>query len=592
MFKSTPKHIPVAFYLLFLAGIVVVFCFYLNSKYIVFEKPINTIQIELDDHTIETGIPIMYANKNYGTKTNYQTVYRFKKINDSVLEINNLSKDNISRFRIYFEIPGENFILKKIIISNKNKQYTAHLNHINSFENIKIRSSNTFDVSTNNGYLEYPYAIINKIPYINIAFGILFLISVLFYTLRKTNILTPLFEANKKDYVFVFFLVSIFLVEPIYNIALIVAFVFYIKDFNWELFKKNKINFLFIALFFVYFLNTIFVKENEIREFSTVERLLPFVFIPILMASIKLNNAMYYLMLSGLFIGFFLFSTSLMDFILLEKNEYFSFQEFSKYYHPVYLSYLIFISICFFQQYYHKKETYIFQLILFMFLIFLGSKLVIVISIVLYLLLLIKFKKTSILYIGLIFPFLISIFLFKPLQQRFDEVLNLNDLSVLKVNKLENSNDSRVNGLTLRLILWRESVATLSGWKEFTFGNGVSKSKLKDLKNRLENFGLKHHSDYNSHNQYVDTFWRTGFIGLIALILIFITAFRMGLKQKNRILLIVTLFLFFSMLTESVFGRVRGVYFITTILLILTNSNFNYKMGESITPFQNKDSDK
>ena len=179
----------------------------------------------------------------------------------------------------------------------------------------------------------------------------------LFYTLRKTNILTPLFEANKKDYVFVFFLVSIFLVEPIYNIALIVAFVFYIKDFNWELFKKNKINFLFIALFFVYFLNTIFVKENEIREFSTVERLLPFVFIPILMASIKLNNAMYYLMLSGLLIGFFLFSTSLMDFILLEKNEYFSFQEFSKYYHPVYLSYLIFISICFFQQYYHKKET-------------------------------------------------------------------------------------------------------------------------------------------------------------------------------------------------------------------------------------------
>lgn len=389
-----------------------------------------------------------------------------------------------------------------------------------------------------------------------------------------------------------FFLVSIFLVEPIYNIALIVAFVFYIKDFNWELFKKNKINFLFIALFFVYFLNTIFVKENEIREFSTVERLLPFVFIPILMASIKLNNAMYYLMLSGLLIGFFLFSTSLMDFILLEKNEYFSFQEFSKYYHPVYLSYLIFISICFFQQYYHKKETYIFQLILFMFLIFLGSKLVIVISIVLYLLLLIKFKKTSILYIGLIFPFLISVFLFKPLQQRFDEVLNLNDLSVLKVNKLENSNDSRINGLTLRFILWRESVATLSGWKEFTFGNGVSKSKLKDLKNRLENFGLKHHSDYNSHNQYVDTFWRTGFIGLIALILIFITAFRMGLKQKNRILLIVTLFLFFSMLSESVFGRVRGVYFITTILLILTNSNFNYKTGGSITSFQNKDSDK
>ena len=589
MFKSTPKQIPFAFYLLFLTGIVVFFGFYLNSKYIVFEKPINTIQVELDKHTIESGIPIMYANKNYGTNINYQTVYRFKKINDSVVEINNLSEDNISRFRIYFEIPGVNFKLKKVIISNNNKQSTAPLNQINSFENIKIHSSDTFDVNTHNGYLEYPYTIINKMPYLNIAFGILFLISVLFFALLKTNILIPLFEANKKDYVFIFFLVSIFLVEPIYNIALIVAFIFYIKDFNWNLFKKNKINFLFIAFFLIYFLNTIFVKEHEVREFSTVERLLPFVFIPILMASIKLNNAMYYLMLSGLLIGLFLFSTSLMDFILLENNEYFSFEEFSKYYHPVYLSYLLFISICFFQQYYHKTEKYFFQLILFMFLIFLGSKLVIVISIVLLLLFLIKFKKKSVLYIGLILTLLFSIFLFKPLQQRFEEVLNLNDLSILKENKLENPNDSRINGLTLRLILWRESVATLSGWKEFTFGNGVSKSKLNDLNNRLENLGLKHHLHYNSHNQYIDTFWRTGFVGSIVLILIFITAFKMGVKQKSGMLLIITSFLFFSMLTESVFGRVRGVYFITTILLILTNSNFNYNMGGNITSSQNKD---
>ena len=63
----------------------------------------------------------------------------------------------------------------------------------------------------------------------------------------------------------------------------------------------------------------------------------------------------------------------------------------------------------------------------------------------------------------------------------------------------------------------------------------------------------------------------------------------MGVKQKSGMLLIITSFLFFSMLTESVFGRVRGVYFITTILLILTNSNFNYNMGGNITSSQNKD---
>lgn len=558
-----------------LLGIVAVSCAYLYNKYTVFAEPIDVIQVELDKHTLEKGIPILYARSQKGVKMDFETVYKFKKVNDSIIELTNLQEQSITGFRIYFEFPGKDFTLKRILLSNDTNNKEVSLKEIKSYEHIKVQDKQTFDVHTNNGYLEYPYTIVANVPYLKIAAALLFLFVGVFLFFKKTKFISIILEADRKNYLFILFLLSLYSFAPIYNITLIIGLVFYIKDFSWQYFKENKINILFVLLFLVYFFNNLLIEGNVSGDFSTVERLLPMILIPVLMACIRMKNAMFYLMLSGLLIGFFLFLTSLLDFLIQNDYEYFSFSEFSKYYHPVYVSYLLVLIVFYLQQYYHHKEKYFIQLICFIFLIFLGSKLVLISSFILFLLFFLKVKRSVTLLLLLLL--ISAIFLFKPLQNRFSEVLNSDDLSILKESPIQDFNDSRINGLTLRLILWREALATMNGWQEVVFGNGVSKSKLKDLNRRLEKLGLLNHTNYNPHNQFIDTFWRTGFIGLGVLLLIFLAAFRMSLVSGNKTLMIFVLFMFLCMFTESFFGRVRGIYFFTTALLILTNSNFNYE---------------
>lgn len=560
-----------------LSALAVYCCIYLVSNYQFANESVSGIKVELNKEALDKGIPLLYTNRNNEAIIDLQKPYRFQKINDSVIILNGLEKIGLSKFRVYFEYPGNNFRLKKLTLFSKNLSKEITLNSIKAYEGIKKQDNLFFDVKSKNAFIEYPYILINKIPYLKIILGISFFVFILNLILQKTEILDLLFKIRKQDVLFSIFLFSIFLFAPLYNITLIIALIFYIRYFDWKLFKKNNINFLFVILFLVYLLNNIFISSNVVNEFSTVERLVPFVLIPVLMASVKFDNALYYLMLSALSIGFVLVATSLLDFIILGRNEYFSFKEFSNNYHPVYLSYLFFLVICFLQQYYYGKEKYFLQAIFFVLLIFLGSKLVLLVTLPLYLLFFFRIKRNPIVYIILGLIFLSSIFLFKPLQNRFSDILNFNDLSILKETKIHDSNDIRINGLTLRLILWKETIATMDGLDEFIFGNGVSKFKSKDLMIRLTKLGLIHHNGLNPHNQYIDTFWRTGFIGLLILMLIFIKALMISIKNKDKLLLIFTLFLMFGLVTESVFGRVRGVYFITTVLLILTNTNFHYE---------------
>ncbi|GAA4941858.1 hypothetical protein GCM10023314_13590 [Algibacter agarivorans] len=551
---------------------------YLWTNYQLVNVAVSGIKVELNKNALDKGIPLLYTNRNKEATIDLQKPYRFKKINDSVIILDNLEDLDISKFRVYFEYPGTNYMFRKLTVFSKNLSNEISLDDIKEHEGVKKQDDLFFDVKMHNSFLEYPFVLIDKIPYLKITFGILFVGLLLYFFLLKTSVFDLLLTLKKEDILFAMFLLSIFSFAPLYNIALILGVPFYIKYFDWKLFKENKLNILFILFFIVYLINNICISNSVANEFSTIERFVPFIFIPILMASIKFSNALYYLMLSALAIGIVLFTSSLLDFIILERHEYFSFKQFSKYYHPVYLSYLFFLVICFLQQYYHHREKYILQGVFLLFLIFLGSKLVLLVAVPLYLLFHLNVKRKSVIFVVLCVMLLPSVLLFKPLQKRFNDILNFNDLSLLKETKIHDSNDSRVNGLTLRLILWKEAIATLNGFDEFAFGNGVSRLRAEDLRARLTSLGLIHHKGLNPHNQYVDTFWRTGFIGFIVLILIFAQSIIMGVKSKNKILLIFTLFLMFSFITESVFGRVRGVYFITVSLLILTNTNFNYKL--------------
>ncbi|MDG1571470.1 O-antigen ligase family protein [Robiginitalea sp. M366] len=571
-------------YLFLIIGFAFICILYINKKYSFFSTGFDTIRVELNKTALHKGLPILYAYKNFSADLDFKKVYKFQKANDSTILLEGLDDEKISKFRIYFEYPGKEFKLKKLTFLKDNKELSSLvLSEFFSSENIEVKVDGVFNVLEVNGFIELPYTICNKIPYFRFFLTISLLVIVFLFLLIETNIVNELSKAKTKEYIFIAYLFSIYSAHPLFNILLIISLFFYIKNLDVKSFSSNWINLLFLAFFVVYFLNTLFIRVGEIRDFSMVEKFLPFVFIPLLLSSIRLKESIYYLMVSGLFLSLFLFTFALIDYGITINKEFFSFENFSKFLHPVYVSYLLFLSICYLETRVDYKFKSALQLFLFVALILLGSKLVLIACVALYLAFYISLKRNIKKILAGAFIILLFGVLFKPIQTRFNEILNLHDLSVLNEEYVD-SNDPRVNGLSIRILVWKEVFSTFDNWKEYIFGKGVTASNFKELKQRLNNKGLVHHSSYNPHNQFVDTFWKTGAFGLVILLAIPTWAFVVGIKTRNKLLMVFSLFLFVSMLTESVFGRVRGVYFFTTVLLLLTNNN----CYNEISHFRNK----
>ncbi|GAL82111.1 hypothetical protein JCM19274_9 [Algibacter lectus] len=341
-----------------------------------------------------------------------------------------------------------------------------------------------------------------------------------------------------------------------------------VRSISWTAIKAQKINLIIIGFFLIYLLNNLFISEESFNEMSTIERFLPFIILSVVLPSIGHRKFLALFPVSAFAIGFGFLLTSIFDVFIHHNFEFLSFDLFTKYIHPVYFSYLLFFSICFIDLNYKGKNKYILEFILFVFLIFSGSKMVFLFSLVVVSLNFIKNKKTTL----LILPLAIIVVLFSPLKHRFSEIINKEDLTVLNEKHIEKPNDTRVNGLTLRLILWRETLATMNGI-DYVFGKGVSKQTNKTLQKRLYVLGLTHHLNFNPHNQYVDTFWRTGIIGLLLLISIPIYSLVIGgVKRRDKLLIQFSLFMLAVMCSESIFGRVNGIYFFSTVILILMNT--------------------
>ena len=210
------------------------------------------------------------------------------------------------------------------------------------------------------------------------------------------------------------------------------------------------------------------------------------------------------------------------------------------------------------------------QGVLFFFLILAGSKLVITLTFIIYVSLVVKnLKAASVMVIGLA-----AMAFFPPVQKRFNEILNIDDLSVIKEQVIVDNNDPRVNGLTLRLLLWQESINVIETIPEFVFGKGVGKATDDLLKLNLVKRGLGKYQRFSTHNQFINIFMRAGLIGVLALLMIVVFGFYKAIKNKNKMLLIMVIMFTFAMLTESVFQRVLGIYFFTTVLLFLVKPSF------------------
>jgi len=345
-----------------------------------------------------------------------------------------------------------------------------------------------------------------------------------------------------------------------------------VRNFNLKQFLAERVNLIFIACFLVLFLNDLFVADSGYHNLKPTETYLPLLILPIYITSIRNSKSLICFPFSAIILGVVMFLTSFVDAVIFKNLSYFSFDEFAKFTHPVYYSYLVAFSIFYIFLYSDIAKTYknIIQGLLFFFLILAGSKLVITLTFLIYLSLVIRNKKA----VALMAVGLAVLAFFPPVKKRFKEILNVDDLSVVKEHVITDNNDPRVNGLTLRFLLWQESINVVNTPSEIVFGKGVGKSTDELLRSNLVKRGLGKYQRYSTHNQFVNIFMRAGLIGVFSLLLIIIYAFYQAIINKNKMLLIIVILLTFAMLTESVFQRVLGIYFFTTVLLFLMKPIF------------------
>lgn len=531
---------------------------YFNKSFVKTDAKINKIEI-ISNSVLNDNELILYVAEN--KDIDYVKPYKFTKINDSVYSTNLDKETNLSKFRIYFPFQNKNLYIKSISINNR---ININLSKFRTSDDLKFKN-NILNCYSENGYIESPFFYYNNHNLLFITVLIIIIMLIIITLFEKSDLFK--FDVNKPSSIgIIFFIISIYLPPPIYNIGLVVSLIFIVQEFKFNYFISNKMNLLFILYFLILFLNDIFIGIEGITNLKATEKYLPFLILPIYASTVRNEKYLIFFPISAIFLGFGMLITSLINAIMIGNLNFISFNDFTKYVHPVYFSYLLFFSI-FFVKLNCKKYSIHLQTILFLFLVLSGSKLVLITTLIAYLFFFFKQKNVVI----IIISFLLVLLVFSPTKERFQEVLSIGDLNATNQEYFENPNDNQINGLTIRLILWEESLKATSTFEKILYGNGVSSETRDIMKSRMIKRGLKSHSDYMSHNQYVETFMKSGLIGLISLLSIIIYCFYIYIKRKNKMLLVISFILCCSMLTESVFERVTGIYFFSTVILLILN---------------------
>jgi hypothetical protein len=557
---------------------IVITFLYINNKFVLKNEKIESIELCLNKPYAETS-PIIYIIDKNDIGFDFAKPYRGKVLNDSIIFFNMENQLGIRKIRFYFEKKIDELTINKITFNTLNDKRDIELASLIEGNNMHVlnkqESNFIVNVQTNNDYLEVPkyYFYPNdKISLVKIFCGVLIVLSALFFLFKKLKLFTQIKIPRLADFSIILFLISIYLPHPIFNITLIFSVLVVIKNFNYKNFISDKINIIFISYFLLLFLNDLFITKSGYSNLKSTETYLPLLILPIYISCIKNSKLLICFPISAIIMGIGLFLTSIADATIFMNLDYFSFNEFSKFTHPVYFSYLLSFSI-FYVLLFVKMDRFqknIVQVILFLFLILAGSKMVITLTLFIYAVLFVKSKTAIIVMLsGIIF-----LIFFPPVQNRFKEILNIDDLSIVNDKIITNNNDPRVNGLTLRLLLWQESINVVETIPEYIFGLGVGNSSNDMLKANLAKRGLSKYDRFSTHNQFINIFMRAGFLGLFMLLLIVVYGFYQAIRSKNKILLITVVIFTFAMLTESVLQRVLGIYFFTTVLLFLMKPNF------------------
>ncbi len=392
-----------------------------------------------------------------------------------------------------------------------------------------------------------------------------------------------------KDYHFRYRLLFLLVIASLYlpshiNTLFIILFVFN-SVFSKYLFKyyhtnpNKNIAVISFLLFFVYALS-LFYTDNIQLGFTRLQTLSVFFFMPLAYLSyppqklFELRKQVYLcFMIATTVLLLYLYSIYFFPFFSDHNDKSFRVTSHQLIMHPGYLSSLIGISF-FIALINFKKQPYLYQKILsflFIVLCFLSmlmlqgriNLIALIITILIYFSILFIRQKN---YLSLILfhsGLILSLFVliqFGPSQitGRFNNIFQAQ----------QEAEDNSLKVKDNRTFIWKSAIKAIQ--KNIWTGVGIGDTEdilLHEF--TLINYAKGMDRHQNAHNQYMETFLATGIPGILLLVLLLVFLITSSLKNDDKILFSVCLFLLIAMSTESVFMRHSGVATFCCILLFL-----------------------
>jgi O-antigen ligase len=158
-------------------------------------------------------------------------------------------------------------------------------------------------------------------------------------------------------------------------------------------------------------------------------------------------------------------------------------------------------------------------------------------------------------------------------------LLSLSLISVNTVNKerftemvdLEaDYTENKWGGRSIRIEKWKNAIECWIDSPLIGVGSGDTMDELMKVYERNE-FDLAIDNYFNPHNQYLQVAITFGIIGLLYLLWIFWQLFWLGLRKQDWLLIVFTLTMTLSIVTESMFERQKGAVFFVFFAVLLSS---------------------
>ena len=146
--------------------------------------------------------------------------------------------------------------------------------------------------------------------------------------------------------------------------------------------------------------------------------------------------------------------------------------------------------------------------------------------------------------------------------------------------------DEGMIGEEVRLVMWtitaKECIEHPMGVGTGNVDESLSAALLKVNRNDMAKKMPNNEIRYNPHNQFLHTALELGVIGLCVFLLILIKSIQLGIRNRNRLLLLVIACLSFNCLFESMLQRQTGIVFFTfwIVLLSIHHAESNLEISE------------